>query len=209
MLTDNYRHAGFSLVELLIGVAVLGILISTAVPAYQVWIANTQIRNAADSIQNGLQLARMEALKRNQIVEFVLTNDSPTQDNVDSINASATGANWVVRVFQATGAYSNSDFIQGKGGADGSASTQLSVAPGGQNTIRFSSLGQASFLVGTSAKVPAKGGVLVEIASTTSANSSNKIRPLSVGISTGGQIRMCDPSVTSSTDPRHCPDFKN
>ncbi|MBU1689587.1 MAG: GspH/FimT family pseudopilin [Gammaproteobacteria bacterium] len=66
------RHSGFSLIELLIGIAILAILAGIALPSFQTWFKNTQIRNAAESIVNGLQRARAEAVARNTNVAFVL-----------------------------------------------------------------------------------------------------------------------------------------
>lgn len=64
------RQAGMTLVELMIGLAVFGILVMMALPDYTAWIQNTKIRNAAESVQNGLQLARAEAIRRNTDVTF-------------------------------------------------------------------------------------------------------------------------------------------
>ena len=64
--------------ELLIGIAIIGILLALAAPNFAVWIQNSKIRTAAESIQNGLQLARAEAVRRNAQVRFQLTT---TLDN--------------------------------------------------------------------------------------------------------------------------------
>jgi len=70
------KHSGFSLLELMIGVAVLAILASIAMPSFQTMIESTKIRTAAESIQNGLQKARAEAIARNTNVAFTLGADS-------------------------------------------------------------------------------------------------------------------------------------
>src|SRR5689334_20354398 len=63
---------GFSIVELMTAVAIFGILAAMAVPMYSSYMANTQIRTAAESMLSGVQLARTEAVKRNGVVEFLL-----------------------------------------------------------------------------------------------------------------------------------------
>ena len=66
------------MIEMMIGVALLGILFGLAAPNFKAWLMNSRIRNAAESIQNGLQRARAEAVAQNTNVEFVLvgTNSS-------------------------------------------------------------------------------------------------------------------------------------
>jgi len=67
------RQQGFTLVELMIAVAVLGILLSVGVPSFKAWLLNTKIRTTAEAMQNGLQLARAEAVRRNERVRFVIS----------------------------------------------------------------------------------------------------------------------------------------
>ena len=74
--------SGTTLIELMIGLAVLALLLVMAAPSYGQWLANTRVRNAAESIQNGLRLARNEAVQRDVNVRFELT--------------SGTSANWQV-----------------------------------------------------------------------------------------------------------------
>ncbi len=80
MLTPNKRQAGVTMIELMIGIALLGVLIGMGVPTFRSWLQNSQIRTAADRVINGVQLARSEAIRRNKPVEFDLR----------------TGANWSV-----------------------------------------------------------------------------------------------------------------
>lgn len=70
------KNLGFSLIELMIGISILAILLGLALPSFQTWLKNIQIRNAAESITNGLQRARSEAVALNTNVAFVLEADS-------------------------------------------------------------------------------------------------------------------------------------
>lgn len=56
---------GFTLVELMIAVALLGILVGIALPFYQDTIADQRNRTAANELHSALVLARSEAVKRN------------------------------------------------------------------------------------------------------------------------------------------------
>ena len=92
-LCDSRLERGFSLVELCIGLAVLGILISLVIPDMRAWLQNTQLRTTAESIQNGLQLARSEAVRRNLFVTFTLNGVNWTVQGAG--DASATQASSV------------------------------------------------------------------------------------------------------------------
>lgn len=173
----TYRQQGVTLLELMIAIAILSILIAVGLPSYSTWIRNTQVRTASESIQNGLQLARTEAVRRNTSVELVLTDDAPTSATV---TASTTGRNWVVRTF------GTNEFIQGRGRSEGSNNTTVT---GGASNFRFDGLGR-----------------LVTPAATTDIDitASGSDRALKVRVWTGGQIRMCDPSIGDPTDSRSC-----
>lgn len=58
------RAGGFSLIELMIVVAILGILMSVAVPAFSEWIAGQRVRDTAADIHTSLMRARNEAVSR-------------------------------------------------------------------------------------------------------------------------------------------------
>ncbi|TCV88953.1 GspH/FimT family pseudopilin [Sulfurirhabdus autotrophica] len=73
MLSDSRTiQKGMTLIELMIAIAVFALLIGIALPSYQSWIQNTKVRNVAESLQNGLQLSRAEAVRRNASVTFTL-----------------------------------------------------------------------------------------------------------------------------------------
>ncbi|HET7832107.1 MAG TPA: GspH/FimT family pseudopilin [Gallionella sp.] len=59
------RLSGFSMIELLITIIVVGILAMIAVPSFSDFIAGQRIKNASFDITSALTLARSEAIKRN------------------------------------------------------------------------------------------------------------------------------------------------
>lgn len=67
---------GFTLIELMIAVAILAILTTISAPSFRELIANYRARTAAEGILNGLQLARTEAIHRNANTSFTLNTGS-------------------------------------------------------------------------------------------------------------------------------------
>lgn len=58
------RGRGFSLIEVMIVLAILGILISIAAPAFSEWVASQRVRDTATDLHSSLMRARSEAISR-------------------------------------------------------------------------------------------------------------------------------------------------
>ena len=67
---------GFTLIEMMISITILGILLVFAVPAFRSFIIDQRIKNASFELNTSLQYARSEAVKRRQQVSI-----SPTGGN--------------------------------------------------------------------------------------------------------------------------------
>jgi type IV fimbrial biogenesis protein FimT len=183
------RACGFSLIELLIGVAVLSVLISLAVPGMRAWLKNAEIRNAAESIQNGLQRARAEALLRNKSVEFVLAaKDSDCQNTKECTS-------WEVKEAGVGGIS-----IEKRSSKEGSADVKRTTTPANMTTVTFNN-------VGGRVSNPATDFSTVTLSSAVLGTSSHELKVI-IGVKdgggnyVGGTVRMCDPSLTSG--PRAC-----
>jgi prepilin-type N-terminal cleavage/methylation domain-containing protein len=64
LLFVGKRSQGFSLIELMVTLAILGILLTVAVPAYQSFIGSTALTTATNDLVAAFNLARSEAIKR-------------------------------------------------------------------------------------------------------------------------------------------------
>ena len=72
------RQAGFTLIELMVVVAIAAILASMAVPSFQSLLARRAATAAADSLVSDMTLARSEALKRSAAATVCRSTDGLT-----------------------------------------------------------------------------------------------------------------------------------
>lgn len=65
------QHAGFTLIEALVVIAIVGIFAALAAPSFSNTIANMRIKSTSFDLVNDLNAARSEAIKRNAEVVIV------------------------------------------------------------------------------------------------------------------------------------------
>lgn len=168
----------------MIGIVIVGILLAAGVPTYRSWLENTQIRTAAESVMNGLQLARATAAQRNTSVSFTLTG------NDWSVDLLAAGA--------ASGAfYTAAANVQQRRGTEG---TKHAVITSNQNVVTFNGVGRVT-------PTPASS-VTFAVSNSTGACATvalpNNLRCLNVIVDAGGKIRMCDAVLNGTGNPQAC-----
>ncbi len=182
---------GFTLIELMVGIAIISMLLLFMIPSMAAWMQSSQIRSATESIQGALQLARAEAVRRNTPVEMVLT----------SVAGGGASTDWVVRCVTSSvtcpGVGQIETFIQARVAAEGAPNATVTVNPA-MSAIVFTGTGRIS-------PVPA-GNITLNVGHIT-ANSciadGGEYRCLRLGVTPGGQTRMCDPSLVAP-NPRAC-----
>jgi type IV fimbrial biogenesis protein FimT len=183
---------GFGLIELMIAVAIFAILVLLAAPIYAQWVANTRVRNVAETIQNGLRLARTEAVQGGQPARFELT----------------AGAGWTVCVPRgdtpgscAAAQSTNQEFKPGDaaarvvvGGTTQSTmtlNTDVSGQPQIGGGVTFNALGRVQSGTNALAKI--------DVSST-----GSSARRLVIVVAAGGSVRQCDPALKRSEHPQGC-----
>lgn len=198
-------QSAVTLIELLVSVSILAGLLAMALPAFSEWIRNNQIRVAAESLREGLQLARSEAVKRNARVRLQLV------DKLDNSCAlSSSGPYWIVNVgasISPAGACATavsatvSPFVV-QASPVTAATSKVSIASS-QPVVTFDAAGRQA---ATTSPATAVGKMTIAVTSPTGAcvQAGGTMRCLNVLVSTAGQIRMCDPAQSGSTDPTRC-----
>ena len=181
---------GASLVELMVGLVMLGIVIAIAVPGLHTWLQNAQIRATAEAVLNGVQMARGEAVRRNSMAKFSLTGTSGMADW--SVSAYDTGNGLFDLAVQS---WSSGQAKNARVGTSSVATQDYSVAlaagAGVPASVSFNALGRV-VNVGTDI-------TRIDVMDATSSGA----RRLVIIISPYGFARLCDPTL-ANTNPESC-----
>jgi type IV fimbrial biogenesis protein FimT len=201
---------GVTLIELMIGLVIVAIVLFLGVPAFATFLQNTQIRNAAETTLQGLNLARADAVRLNTPVRFQLVSDLTT-----SCTLSSSALDWIVSLQDPTGA------CNAKAWGENVTNTSLPTPPSapfvietwsgttGAKNVTASATGGAVVTFNGLGRVVGTGITQIDFTNPAGGNCQNATTPgpmrcLRVQLSTGGQAKLCDPQVTDATDPRIC-----
>lgn len=163
-------HRGVTLIELTITIAIAAILIALAVPSFKVMLVNAQIRTAAQALNDGLQLARVEAIRRNERVIFT----------------KGTQSAWIVSI------ENDASIVQARPYTEGSNAATVNVTPNGATQVTFNALGRVVTNTDASSSI-SQLDIDVPITVLPAADSHE----LRITITAGGAIRLCDPNATA------------
>lgn len=171
------RSGGFTTIELAIVLLILGILAAIGLPSFNQFITQNRIKASTEALQNGVQLARGEAIRLNQKVRFTLGVGTAWSVNIDTGGA-------IVQESRASG-------------EGGSADVVSLAAPAGATQVTFNGLGR--IVANTNAS-----DVLAAIDISVAGAPADTVRRIQVS-NPGGQVRICMPAIpVAGSDPRRC-----
>ncbi|MDX1786828.1 MAG: GspH/FimT family pseudopilin [Psychrobacter sp.] len=89
--------SGFTLIELMVTIAVLAIIVSIAAPSISTQLANQRVKSTTATLANALKEAKVESILRRQNVTVIYTNTSTPKtiklqaggDDISTYNLSA------------------------------------------------------------------------------------------------------------------------
>lgn len=175
------RHAkGFTMVELMIVITIIGILLAMGIPVMTQYIQNARLRAVASELRDGLMTARVEAIRRNANVAITIK-----------------GADWEISTIGRAKTSSNSE-------------KNISVAytaEGAESETVLSSITTQDITFGSDGRTITGSGDLSifpnENSNECKAN-DGEIACMQISIRSGGIVRMCNPAIAQADDPQGC-----
>ena len=191
------RPQGFTLIELMVALAIAALLLMLGVPSFTTFLRNSEIRSTTESIVNGLRAARTEATRRNERVKFTLAGGGDASWQIDSIKPDPLTC-------ELDDSPDAQNPIQKYSSGEGGANVKYEPIPKTAVSVVFNGLGQAVTSGPCAAEVPIGW---LKISSTVSGDWHN----LQINVTTDdtdalATIRVCDPALNSppTPDPRGC-----
>ncbi len=189
----RHRQRGMTILEIVVALVIVAMLTTLALPTYRLWIQNQNIRNAAEALSNGLQLARAEAIKRNKRVQLVLTAEA----------VGGTGVGYTVTELIQTSAnvFTCGQLISVRDNNEGARTARLTLTPLDATTVTFGPLG--SVVDGDDCATAGAGNPITQIDIGPRDATITDARALRTTIGAAGSVRTCDPAAATG-DPRAC-----
>lgn len=198
---------GYTLIEVMVGIAILGTLLAVGIPSMTNWILANKARAASEFYVDGLSTARRQAVAHNARSRFVLTPGANGQYDwqidlcfpAPGTPCTDTVGNWSGTAAAAAG---DPEGVTGFRSVFRSAASlpptdalRPTVAPEGANAVYFTELGWVDTTIGDR---------LALLRLDPSAALADDVRAAAVAVTLAGMAAKCDPA-TAAPDSRACP----
>ena len=202
--------AGFTLIELIIAVSILGILLAVGMPSLSAWVASAKVNSMADFYLDGLRLARNGALQKSGASRFVLTPNANGQYDwqVDwcfptSAQPCDTGGSWSSTTVAAAGdtnlANPSLSVFHSGDSLPPVSNISASLTPVNVLDIYYNAQGW----VNTNVQPFLRRLCVDSTASACNPPATPSIRPVAIAINLSGMAERCDP-LAAAGDSRAC-----
>lgn len=166
---------GMSLLELVVVLAIMGILLTAGLANFSVWVGNSQIRAVAEAQLAGIRAARNEAIKRNSPIQITFDADFRGWTIADTSNPPVT-----IKREANLASYVNID---------------TTPQPANGNTLVFDGLGRVT--------TPTAGVTITQLDVDNNKLDAADSRELRLAVSPSGGVQMCQPGKVAP-DPSAC-----
>ena len=191
MMQNRLFSQGFGLIEMMITVSIMALLMAAVGPSMTEWIVNTRLRSSAEVTLAGLQKARSEAIKSNQVVKFWMVSPTAASKLDNTCALSPASPSWVISISNPAGACASEPsstvepmIIESRGAGKTATGIDVSAMSGSNaaaTQVGFNGFGQRPLVT------PDTDIRSIDFTSTTTGT-----RHLRIEISAGGSVRMCD-----------------
>jgi type IV fimbrial biogenesis protein FimT len=209
-LSRSGASAGFTLVEALIAMVVMGILLAVGVPKMNHLIQARKAASLSEMYTEGIRIARQQALTHNASTRLVLTTNASNGQWDWQVDLCFAALN--VACTKTTGSWSTTSAPsaadpEGTTGyrsvarsADGMPSSTIvapTILPAGASKVYFNSLGWVDTNI---------SGNITRLTLTPAAGYTEDIHASALVVTLAGTVIKCDPTSTNAArDSRACP----
>lgn len=92
------RHQGFTLIELMVTVIVMAIILTVAIPSFEATINSNRLTAAANEMLTSLQVARLEAIRRNKRIALCFSSNANTANPTCAPDSASDANGWITFV---------------------------------------------------------------------------------------------------------------